>query len=539
MPDNGFYSRYAHGSTEFGTEEDAKALSQGAGPVARLGHTIIRLRPEEPTLFIGGAGSGKGANLGVYQPVHPATGSFFLLDVSGQYMSTTWHYNLKAGREAYAINAEGVGAYPDINHPVHLWGIVKSDDYLFDNARRIAAMGLRNSDSKGDNAWVGQGARRWLTRLIVGLVLLEGRATPARLWALINQIDSDDDFLKAWGRSTEGLPYDVYSTLVEIYRKKQGSEKEYGAIMGKIKDDLDWLSSPKVAESISGREDYLALLGDPNRKVGIYYVLQGGSSKNMESLTRMVVGIAQLHCMRAGKGARPLFYLEEAATCGGADFIKQAVSECRKYFHTVLVYQSQGQLDFLFDKAGAQEIRESCGMQILLGGGIRDIHSARQIADTVGKATIYVNDPMAQADRAYKAESQWQEAMWQGKDPIEAARQYHHELSQSQQQRQAGRYAIDPAELMRLKNQVLVLTPGLGLPPLLADKLLPYWENPAMAGRYGPDPLFPPLDRVTIQRRFWGKTTRQFIRQSVPGHLADLPNHINGEIAYVEGYKTW
>ena len=90
-----------------------------------------------------------------------------------------------------------------------------------------------------------------------------------------------------------------------------------------------------------------------------------------------------------------------------------------------------------------------------------------------------------------------------------------------------------------MKEQVLVLTPGLGLPPLLADKLLPYWENPAMAGRFGPDPLFPPLDRVTIQRRFWGKTTRRFIRQPVPKRLADRPNHINGEIAYVQGYKTW
>ncbi len=539
MIDNDYYSRYAYGSSTLGSEQDTKVLSYGSGPVARLGNTIIRLRPEEPCIIFGGAGSGKGANIGIYQPVHPDTGSFFILDMSGQYMSTTWHYNLKAGRDAYAINPEGAGAYPDINHPVDLWGILKPDDYLFDNARRIAAMALRDNDGKGDNAWVGQGGRRWLTRLLIGLVLLEGRVTPLRLWQLINQIDSDDEFLKTWGRSTEGLPYDVYSTLIEIYRKKQGSEKEYGAIMGKIKDDLDWLSSPKVAQSISGDEDYLVLLGDPDKKVGIYYVLRGGSGKIMESLTRMVVGIAQLHCIRANQGARPLFYLEEAATCGGADFIKQAASECRKYFHSVFVYQSHGQLTHLFGKSGAQEILDSCGMQIYLGSGIRDPESAKRLAEAVGKTTIYIDDPMVQADRAHRAESVWHEAMWQGKNPMEAARTYQHERSQSTQQRQTGRYAIDPAELMRMKEQVLVLTPGLGLPPLLADKLLPYWENPAMAGRFAPDPLFPPLDRVTIRRRFWGKTTRRFIRQSVPEHLTDHPNHINGEIAYVQGYKTW
>ncbi len=150
-----------------------------------------------------------------------------------------------------------------------------------------------------------------------------------------------------------------------------------------------------------------------------------------------------------------------------------------------------------------------------------------------------VDDPMAQADRAFHAENAQREAMWNGANPIDSARKYEHEICQSQTRRQAGRYAIDPAEMMRLKDQLLILTPGLGLPPILADKMPPYFKNAAMAGRYGPDPLFPPLNRVTINRRFWGQTTRRFIRENVPEHLANMPNHINGQIAYVERYRTW
>ena len=534
-----YYSQYAYGSTQLGTEEDAQAISTGTGPIARIGNTIIRFRPDEPSIIFGGAGSGKGANIGIYQPVHPSTDSFFILDVSGQYLSTTWHYNLKAKRDAYAINVQGCSAYPDINHPVNLWGILKDDEYLFDNARRIAAMALTDSDSKGDNAWVGQGARRWLCRLIMVLVLINGRVTPASLWDLVNQIDSDDEALKNWGRCSEGLPYNIFSTLVEIFRKKKGSEKEYGAIMGKIKDDLDWLSSPKVAETVSGDEDYLSYLGDPRKKVGIYYTLEGGSAKANESLTRIVVGIAQLHCIRANKGAKPLFYLEEANTCGAADFIKQAASEFRKFFTTVFVYQSHGQLTHLFGKSGAQEIMDSCGMQIYLGGGIRDPESAKRLADAIGKATIYIDNPMEQADRRFKADAMFKKVLFEGEDPYQAAQDYQHEQSQSKQQRQAGRHAIDPAELMRLKNEVLILTPSLGLNPILAQKLPQYWKNPAMAGRYAPDPLFPPLDRVTIQRKYFGSSTRRFIRKTVPKHLADKPNHITGEIFYVQGFKTW
>jgi len=534
-----FYRRFEGGSTRLGGDNDAKYLAQGGGPIACEGGTIIRFQPQQPSIVFGGAGSGKFANLGAYQLVHPSTNSFFILDIGGQFMSTTWHYNQAMGREAYAINPHGASSHSDINHPVNLFGLLKDDDDLFDSSKAVTGMALTEGEKDGDNAWVLQGAQRWFSRFITSLVRLEGCVKPDKLWQFINTIDTDDEFLKNWGRACENLPNDEYATFLEIHRKKNTSEKEYGAIMGKIKDDLDWLSSPKVAASISGDIDYLSFLGDPKKKVGIYYVIRGGSTKEMLSLTRMVVGIAQLACVRAMKGALPIFYLEEAATCGKAEFIKKAVSEYRKYFTVILVYQSQGQLILLFSEAGAQEIMESCGMQIFLGGGIRDFDSAKKVAEAVGRKTIDVDIPMAQLDRAFRAQSATWQSYWQDMDMMEGVRNYEHETMQSQQHGKKSRYAIDPAELMRLKNEVLILTPGMGLQPILADKLLPYWENSAMAGRYGPDPLFPPLDRVIIHRWFWGKTTRRFIREDVPAHLAHLPNHINGEIAYVQGHRTW
>lgn len=357
-------------------------------------------------------------------------------------------------------------------------------------------------------------------------------------WHTLNRIETDDEYLKMLGRSSEGLPYEIYSTFVEMYAKKHTSEKEWGAIMGCLKDSFDWLSSPKVAKSVSGDADYLSDLANPHKKIGVYYVLPGGSGKLNESLTRMVVGIAQLHCARAGLGTRPLFYLEEAATCGGAEFIKSAVSEFRKYFRTILVYQSYGQLEHLFGKAGAQEIIDSCGMQLYMGGGIREISSAKRLADTVGKITIQIDDPMAQDSHRFKSQQAQLGVLFGGADPLQAAHQHQFERSQSQQQRKTGRYALDPAEILRLKNEVLVISPGSGLPPMLASKLPAYWTNSAMAGRYGPDPLFPPIDRVTVQGRFF-KRTRRFIRKEVPEHLAHWPNHADGQIAYVQGYKTW
>ena len=422
-----FYRDYKDGSTHLGGDGDAAMLGNGRGPVAINGQHLIRFQPEQPSSILGGAGSGKFSTLGAYQLVHPSTRSFFILDVGGQFMSTTWHWNLAMGREAYAMNPQGVSSYPEIHHDLDLWAFLKDDENLFDKSRAVASMALTESEKDGDNAWVGQGARRWLTRFLTSFVRLNGSVKPDKLWKFINAIDTDDEFLKKWGRTCKGMPNDEYATFAEIFQKKHTSEKEYGAIMGKIKDDLDWLSSPKIAAAISGDQDYLSLLGDPQKLVGIYFALKGGTVKDMESLVRMVVGIAQLVCVWAMKGALPLFYLEEAATCGKADFIKKAVSEYRKYFQTVLVYQSLGQLNLLFGKAGAQEILESCGMQIFLGGGIRSIQSAREIADSIGRTTIGVDIPLALADREFRMQNAAWSAYWQDMDMFEAARTLEHE----------------------------------------------------------------------------------------------------------------
>lgn len=534
-----YYTQHSRGSAWIGTEEDAQALSKGAGPIGRIGDTVLRFRTAEPTIIFGGAGSGKFSNLGAYQLVHPSTQSFFVLDMGGQYQSVTWHQNLAMGREAYSINPHGISAYKDINLPVDLWGILKPHSpYLFDNSRRIGALALRDN-AKGDNAWVFEDAARLLARMKMARVYLDGRVTPASLWEMINACDSDDDAFKQAIIATENLPYDISATLLEFFTKKYDAPKEWGAVISKIKSDLDWLSSPSVAASVSGDEDYLSYLADPNKKVGVYYCLEGGSGSANESLTRMVIGIAMLHCVRAEKGHRPLFYLDEAATCGKAEFIKLAASEYRKYFRTVFVYQSKGQLDDLFTKAGATTIIDSCGQIIVMGGGISDVSSAKYFADMCGKATVFENDNMAQGDRRRKAKQAWHDSLWNGADPVAASRTYHHEMNQSRQQRQVTRDAMDANEFMRLTNQVVVFTPRLGLPAIVAEKMPNYWQNRAMAGKYGPDPMHPPMDRVNIQGRFFGTITRKFIRQSVPDKLAHMPNHINGEVCYVEGFKTF
>ena len=118
-----------YGSGHFSDAAQAKIVTQGRGPIARTVDQIYRFNPAEPSIVFGGAGSGKGATIGAYQPGHPSMGSFFLLDMGGQYLSTTFHWNLAEKREVFVINPEGASSYPDLNVPFHLLGILKNDDF--------------------------------------------------------------------------------------------------------------------------------------------------------------------------------------------------------------------------------------------------------------------------------------------------------------------------------------------------------------------------------------------------------------------------
>lgn len=535
-----YFHQHWGGTGRFGTRADAAPLISDKSPPAALFEGIrLAFVGDTPRISFSGAGGGKFTNVGIYQVLSPAVHSIFILDVGAQYQNVTWHANLGMGRKAYSMNANKIGNY-GFNHPINLLGILKNDELLFSNARLIASMLIPDEEGgSNSNAWVGQQSSRYVLALILLSVLLYGKVTLPDLWRMINAIDGDDNYLKSLGREamSKNLPYDVGTTLLEMYTKKKTVEKEWGACIGYIKDHLLWLADPLMQTMLDGEEDYLAKLADPNERVAIYLTIPAELTEKQKSYIRVVVGIGMLHCQRAGKGARPLFLLEEAATCGGADFIKAAVSKNRKYHDTHLFYQAWGQMVHHFGHAGANEIMASCGFQQYLGGGIRDIDTASMLARQIGNATILIDDPIEQAERAFHAK----EALWRGfRNPFSAWRRSRHELRQSVMQRKTSRQVRDPSEIMRTSITEQILFPvGLGLPPFLADKLPSYWTNPGLAGRYGPDPLFPPTDRVRLTMPNGRTVQKRFITEAAPNRLAHMPNVSDGSVTYVQGFRTW
>lgn len=533
-----YYRDNPHGPGGFGDVSDAQALLNGNGPpLGLLGNRVLRFVGDEPRILIGGAGSSKFARQGIYTALSPAVHSMFTLDVGGQYHNVTHHAHLAMRRESYCINPKRLGRY-GLNHPTNPLAFLKDDEHLFSNALLAGGWLIPNEKHAHENSWVGEEGARWVMSLLLILSLTSGASLP-KLWRMINAFDSDDEYIKRVGREVMGLPYDVGETVLEIYTKKKTSEREYGAVMGHIKDKLLVLADPLIAESLEGESDYLPKLADANAKVSINLIIPPEMTEKWSFLARLVVGAAMVHCQRANNGTRPLFNLDEAATMKGAAFVKTAVSVNRKYHDTQLVYQSLGQIEQHFGPAGAQEILSSCGIQQFPGGGIRDNKTAEYIERKVGRVSAELIDPERVAHHQFEAGERMRDAFWFQKNPITAIRRARHEKAMMHEHRHIGRAAMDAAEAQRMStDKQLVFAPGLGIPPLLADKLPPYWLNPAMAGKYAPDPLYPPIDRVRIAGRF-GARTRKFMSVAVPAHLSDWPNVAHGELNYVDGYKTW
>ena len=60
--------------------------------------------------------------------------------------------------------------------------------------------------------------------------------------------------------------------------------------------------------------------------------------------------------------------------------------------------------------------------------------------------------------------------------------------------------------------------------------------DPRSAGSFLPNPFHPPLDRVSIPRR-WGGGTARIITEPVTRKYAQFPQHDAGTWSYVQGYR--
>ena len=166
--------------------------------------------------------------------------------------------------------------------------------------------------------------------------------------------------------------------------------------------------------------------------------------------------------MRAGKVQvppkhRPLFLLDETAALGYLEPLEKGMGYLRAYARAMLIFQDLDQLETTYGKA--RSMISNSGTQIAFG--VNDFETAELLSKRIGKKTISTRS---------MGQSQASDALIRHQDQAG--------------QGEAGRWLIDPAEIMKMKDgDSLIFMRGKVKHPIKAQRIK-YYQETAFAGLY-------------------------------------------------------
>lgn len=164
---------------------------------------------------------------------------------------------------------------------------------------------------------------------------------------------------------------------------------------------------------------------------------------------RMMMGCAIIAMTRAKEEAPPkiptLLLLDEAAAMGRIEPLETGVGYLATYARMILVFQDLDQLKRTYEKATSMIANAGCKIAF----GVNDIDTARMLAESIGQTTV-TSHSAGQSQRSTDV----------------------FERQHNQGANEAGRFLLDPSEIMRLsRKKALIFFNGPVRHPVLAKKI--------------------------------------------------------------------
>ncbi len=186
-----------------------------------------------------------------------------------------------------------------------------------------------------------------------------------------------------------------------------------------------------------------------------------------------------------------------------------------------------------FGPTGLQGFMGSAALRQFFG--VRDYQTAQLVSSMLGQETLEYDDTLRQS-QARQAKRQAAMSILGGNDPFAAAQNFRHHAFEETHRTKQARALMTPDEVLAMpEDRQICFVSGKSLGPILGHKY-PYYTRPEFAGRFLPNPFHPPLDGVSIPRR-WGRGTAKVITEAVPKKFAHFPQYDAGSWSYVQGYR--
>lgn len=540
-----FYEQHRFGSAAWSSEDQlARAGLYGdSGPMLGYDDTRpLRLDGDAPAIVFGGAGSGKLRDLVAYNVCGCRTPSgewsaprrMLINDPRGELAAISIHNQVRFGKAAYCINPYQLHTLP--RHRINPWDVIRKDSARFHADVKLVIADLIPLSKSSDGAYFSQRARDWSEALVKAYISSRSTGTtdvismPA-FYDLINEIEHPDawaDFAEVMLNSADGH---VRRVAAEMDFKRSDAPKEYGAIIGSLYQNINFLSDPVIRECLSGGDFSLECLC--KQDCNVYICIPAEYISLLAPMQRAIIGAAMLYKQRHPAAPRVLFLIDEAAQLGQFETLLRAYSYGRGMgIRAWSIWQDVGQIsrnygpDAVAGFMGSSQCRQFVG--------VRDLETAETVSRMLGMQTLEYDPELEQA-AARRDKAHIVRELLAGADPFEAGINYAHSSKAAIYRMKQARHLMTADEILSLpETSQLLFISGLGLKPIYANKY-PYFTRPEMAGAYLENPYHSQCGEVVIATGK-GAERMRVITEKLPRVLSDWPQYQSGEWSYVEGY---
>ncbi|WP_085619671.1 type IV secretory system conjugative DNA transfer family protein [Thalassospira alkalitolerans] len=470
-----------------------------------------------------GPRSGKGAGLivqnccwGIHSP------SMLVLDVKGEIAAVTRDQTPDRKFCLY-WNPQGLhGIQGDTINPLD--HIRKDSPTLISDTKVFVENALPESGSPQGRFFEGRG-KEIVEALSITLTLRDGVLTYPALYRAINQLVIGGD---VW----LDIAFEMQETRIEFVRRieeeiasaRDDSSGGFKGIIGEITRAFSCLSDPDLMASVSPPfTASMAQMCESDQTYQFYLMPPGDMVEAWAPVLKSFFVNARTYKARAPAAPRQTWVLDEIGNLGSFPLaLKLFTRDAGLGIRPWGFWQSTEQMKAL--APGAEKIiPASAALQNWFG--IRDDGTAIALSRRMGHETLrYVDEQRRETARHAKRKAV--QSMFAGQDPFKAAFDAQH------QTRISNIPALKQRALMT-QDEVLGLPPGKQIifadqlaHPILADRF-PYYELPFMAGRYHPNPFFPPDTHVQIMTPR-GAAWRPVITEPVPRFFAHYPQYRDG-----------
>lgn len=461
------------------------------------------------------------------------------LDVKGEF-SSVGRGATSPPKHKIMSNPTGMHGLP--RHRINPVDYLRIDSpTLVSDTKMFCANAISQSGSANGQYFEQRARGEFLEAMVLTIVRRDGVLTLSALYESINLIPASGqawlDF--AFEMHESGFPISA-RIEEEIANARNDSSGGYQGILGELFKAFSCFSDPLLLDSVSSPFDFsYEELTDTDKRYAVSLLVRPEHVGPWSLALKAHFVAARIYKSRAPQSPRQTWCLDECATLASGDskgfpLIPALFSvDAGLGIRPICVVQTGKQLDALAPN-GQTIVTASAAVQCRFA--VRDLESATELSNRLGAQTLLYDDELAQG-RARRSANAALNRMFEGDGSLSPMIDFAHHSREARMQTKQMRLLRTPAEILHMPPDKQIIHAD-GLPhPIYADRKH-YTEQRFMAGRFHPNPFYPPLDRVRV-KTWLGHATLRVIEEPVALEFADFPQFGGGTWSRIEKRKWW